>query len=160
MPTQTLARIIWSLGLAAIAVLVGLPILTSSRTGLEVSPLPSALYAAGLALATIVAGFSVAIPRFLLSDERLISFIEQGDDHPEHLRGGLGRLYLGLLAVRTLLNVTPVAVGFAFAIETLTTAPITPFATLALVAHLLAFPRLRPLLQRIAELKRDEFGNA
>ena len=159
MPTQTLARIIWSLGIAAIAVLVGLPILTSSRTGLEVSPLPSALYAAGLALATIVAGFSVAIPRFLLSDERLISFIEQGD-HPEHSRGGLGRLYLGLLAVRSLLNVTPVAVGFAFAIETLTTAPITPFATLALVAHLLAFPRLRPLLQRIAELKRDEFGNA
>ncbi len=159
MPTQTLARVIWSLGLAAIAVLVGLSILTSSRTGLEVSPLPRALYAAGLALATIVSGFSVAIPRFLLSDERLVSLIEQGGD-PEHSRAPLGRVYLGLLAVRSLLNVTPVAVGFAFAIETLTTAPITPFATLALVAHLLAFPRLRPLFQRIAELKRDEFGNA
>ena len=159
MPTRALARTIWSLGLAAIAVAVGLSILTSSRTGLEVSPLPGAFYAAGLAFATIAAGFSAAIPRFLLSDDRLSSFIEKGE-HPEHSRAGLERLYLGLLAVRSLLNVACVALGFAFVNETLTAAPIAPFAALAVVAHFLAFPRLPPFFQRITELERDEFGRA
>ncbi len=153
MPTQALARTIWSLGLVSIAVVIGAAALSASRTGLEVSPLPGALYAGGLALATLVAGFSAAMPRFTLSDERLLGLLDPDGD-VENLQAGIERLYLRSLVARTLLNVAAVVVGFVFANETLTTAPIAPFAALGLAAHVLAFPRLHPFLQRIAELNR------
>lgn len=157
--TQALAWTIWVLGLAGMALLVGAALLTSSRTGLEVSPLPGVLYAVGLALALAVAGLSAAIPRLMLSDERLIGLVERVESS-RVLRQGAGRLYLASLAVRSLLGVALVALGFAFVNETLTAAPIMPFAGLALVAQLLALPRPSAFLRRVAELEHEELDPA
>lgn len=172
-PQLLVLRLLWTALTVSIAIYVAVAWLVVAEGPLAGEAPPAvALVLGAVALTTVVLSFLV--PRLLLSDERLRALVADASPDVERLavdprtqqvdperQRRLAQLSPGErrllpvaaaaqapLVVRLALNEAVAIFGFVLALLTGDVAALLPFAAVALVLNVLAWPRLDPLLER------------
>ena len=176
-PARFTNWVIWATLTLSIGIYAGVAFMLSQRSDpKEVSE----AFQIGLACAAIiVGGISIAAPRFLLTDERLMNFMNvspTAETLPTHPKLGvlddqrieqMGRLspqerklvalpglYFTPFILRLVLNEAVTIFGLVLSLVSGRFEPVLPFAIAAVALNLAMRPRFEPLLERARRLDR------
>jgi F0F1-type ATP synthase membrane subunit c/vacuolar-type H+-ATPase subunit K len=182
-PARFTQGILWVALTMSIVIYVGVAWMVASQRA-ESRPLDPTLELGVTLVAFLLAGASVVMPRWLLSDDRIREFLGKewspaeflgnrrpiaGMDAvvaklrllPEHERklAGVPALFFTPFILRMVLNEAVAILGLVLAFLSGRFEPVLPFAITAIVLNLLAFPRLDPLIERVEMLQGTGGGS-